>query len=610
MLRRVSHCGWQTTLSRSRRWERRGVICYHATSIASSPATATAAAQLYVRECEPIDMRAWYLIFLPLLLAACGGGSAHGINQSIGNAAGGAAASAAPAILAPATPTVAVSSLAGQCAQPRAASDIDPDTGQPYGDRPGSLGNEKAWIRAWASQTYLWYAELPLVDPAAYLLGTSVTYIDPANNARRSVTLSSNYQVLDAYFNSQRSLALSASGRPKDRFHFTSPTSVWQALARSGASVGFGFQVALLAAAPPRKVVVSLVGPSSNAEANGIVRGMEILSVNGVDVVSGSDVATLNEGIFSPQLGKTYSFQLRDAGGLVRSVSLVAGNVTVSAVTEAKTLPQPNERVGYIAFHDHLAIAENQLSQAVQRLKLANQGSGVDDLVLDLRYNGGGYLDIAAELAYMIAGADATNGKFFERLAFNDKNPFELSPTQSTTPFHAKSLGLSSLPGQDLPQLGLRRVYVITGNETCSASEAIINGLRGAGVEVLQIGATTCGKPYGFFPADNCGTTYFTIQFKGVNYLGYGDYVDGFVPGGSAAATNSLPGCAVADDFTRQLGDPAELRLAAALQLRASGSCPRAQATAQAAPAPAEEQAPGEPLTRPPLRDNRFYLRR
>ena len=55
---------------------------------------------------------------------------------------------------------------------------------------------------------------------------------------------------------------------------------------------------------------------------------------------------------------------------------------------------------------------------------------------------------------------------------------------------------------------------------------AVINGLRGVNVEVYVIGSTTCGKPYGFYPTDNCGTTYFSIQFRGVNALGFGDYTD------------------------------------------------------------------------------------
>ena len=81
-----------------------------------------------------------------------------------------------------------------------------------------------------------------------------------------------------------------------------------------------------------------------------------------------------------------------------------------------------------------------------------------------------------------------------------------------------------------MPTLNLATVYVLTGAGTCSASEAIINGLRGVGVQVIEVGSTTCGKPYGFYPQDNCGTTYFSIEYKGVNDMGFGDYTDGFSP--------------------------------------------------------------------------------
>jgi hypothetical protein len=110
-----------------------------------------------------------------------------------------------------------------------------------------------------------------------------------------------------------------------------------------------------------------------------------------------------------------------------------------------------------------------------------------------------------------------------------------------------------------------------------------MNSLRGAGVQVIQIGSTTCGKPYGFYPQDNCGTTYFSIEFKGVNNAGFGDYSDGFAPANSSAAlagalnTSAVfPGCSVGDDFGHALGNPAEARLAAALQYRSNGTCPSA----------------------------------
>jgi hypothetical protein len=147
------------------------------------------------------------------------------------------------------------------------------------------------------------------------------------------------------------------------------------------------------------------------------------------------------------------------------------------------------------------------------------------------------------------------------------------------TPFHTQSQGFSGAAGRQLPNLPLGRVYIITGPGTCSASESIINSLRGVDVEVYLIGSTTCGKPYGFYPTDNCGTTYFTIQFRGENDAGFGDYSDGFSPANTAGTVGvSVPGCSVADDFSRELGDPAEGRIAAALSFRASTNqvCPAA----------------------------------
>ena len=82
-------------------------------------------------------------------------------------------------------------------------------------------------------------------------------------------------------------------------------------------------------------------------------------------------------------------------------------------------------------------------------------------------------------------------------------------------------------------------------------------------------------QPYGFLPQDNCGTTYFAIQFKGVNNKGFGEYADGMAPT-----------CQVADDFNHQLGDPAERRLAAALSYRATGVCPAVTASLKSGVAP------------------------
>jgi carboxyl-terminal processing protease len=450
------------------------------------------------------------------------------------------------AVLAPACGDNAIypeSVYAQRCAQPRAG--IDPGTRQPYPDVAGTVMQEKLWIHSWINDLYLWYREVPSVDITAF--ATAIEYFDQEKTPLKT-----------------------ASGKPKDQFHFIYDTPTWEALSQSGTEASYGVQWALLAPSPPRSLVIAYIQPGSPAAAANLGRGAKVLSIDGVDVERGSDVDTLNEGLFPSNLDETHSFVVQDLGATTtRTVTLTSTSVEINPVLNVRTLPAPNDKIGYFLFTDHIATAEKALFDAFTQLRAA----GVTDLILDLRYNGGGYLDIAAELAYMIAGPATTSDKTFERLQFNDRypdtDPFSGQPLQPEG-FVNQSLGFVRerlTGGVPLPSLGLSRVFVLTSAATCSASESVMNSLAGVDVQVIQIGETTCGKPYGFVPQDNCGTTFFAIQFQGVNNKGFGDYADGFTPGGV------FKGCTVADDFTHALGDPAEARIAAALSYRAGSSC-------------------------------------
>ena len=503
-------------------------------------------------------------------LTACGGGG--------GGGGGGGTATVTPPTVSTGFPASA--SYAARCAGPRTG--IDPTTGRRYTDVQGTLNDEKTWERSWIDELYLWYREVPNPNPAAY-----ATAVD--------------------YFEVLKTTAVTASGKPKDQFHFVFPTADWIALSQSGVEAGYGASWAVIAATPPRKVWVAFTEPSSPAALATVDRGAQILAVDSVDLVNGSDIDKLNAGLYPTASGQTHTFSILDVGASApRTVMLVSANVSSTPVQHVTAIPTATGNVGYILFNDHFATAEAELISAISQLKAA----AVTDLVLDIRYNGGGYLDIASELAYMIAGSAATGGRTFEKLTFNDKYPTTDPVTGSPltpTPFHALSLGFSAPVGQPLPFLGLNRVFVLTGAGTCSASESIINSLRGIGVQVVQIGSTTCGKPYGFYPADNCGTTYFAIQFRGVNDQGFGDYADGFTPGGTGAA--NLPGCQVADDFTHGLGDPSESRLSAAMTYRTSQTCPAPTFTT-ARPQSARGIS-GAPVraSSSPFRDNRILTR-
>jgi len=474
--------------------------------------------------------------------------------------------------------------FAAQCQSPR--SGTDPVTGRPYPDVQGTTLDENNWLRSWTNELYLWYREVPDVDPA--------TYSATAN-----------------YFAILKTSATTSTGHPKDRFHFTYLTAQWEQLSQAGVDIGYGVTWDLQVPAPPRQVYAAYVWPGYAAAAANIMRGAKILNVDGVDMINASDSAslnTLNQGLFPSNAGESHTFTLQDQGSSTsRMVTLQAQTVTETPVPIVTTIPTPTGPVGYILFNRHIATAEAELYNAINQLHAAN----VTDLVLDLRYNGGGFLDIASELAYMIAGPGPTAGATFDQQTFNDKNPSTNPVTGqplTPTPFHNTSQGLSSSPplGTSLPTLALPRVFVLTGSGTCSASEAVMNGLNGVNVQVIQIGSITCGKPYGFYPQDNCGTTYFSIEFQGNNAKGFGNYPDGFSPQNSITPTSAvLPGCSVADDFAHALGDQAEGRLAAALGDRAGQACP-SPPTGIAPQLHAVEHAA---VHQPPWRENRIMRR-
>ena len=430
------------------------------------------------------------------------------------------------------------------CAAPRVGTDIE---GQAFVDRQGTLADEKSFLRSWIDEEYLWYREVP-------------TNLNP-----------DNYRTAIDYFNVLKTPLTTPSGKPKDEFHFTYATDEWQQLQSSGVSLGYGITWSRLASTAPRTWYASMVEPGSPAAIAGVRRGDRLVMVDGVDFTNANtsdSVNRINAGLFPESAGERHAFTLARSDGMEYSINVTAADVAATPVQNTSVIDTPTGKVGYLTFNSHNAVAERQLIDAFNYLRQQN----VSDLVLDLRYNGGGLLYLAGQLGYMIAGPAQSEGKAFERMIRNDKREV-LDPV----PFVSETLGFPSpnpVPvGQPLPWLGLKRITILSTAGTCSASEAVINGLRGIDVEVNIVGARTCGKPYGFVPKDNCGTTYFAIELQGANEKGFGDYADGF------PAT-----CTVPDDLTRPLGDRNEGMLAAALRLRDTGQCDTSTVRARVAP--------------------------
>ena len=433
------------------------------------------------------------------------------------------------------------------CGTPRTST-----TSETFPDMQGSFEDEGYWLRSWSNDTYLWYDEIQDRDPGLY---------------------ASSAAGVTEYFDLLKTEATTPSGNPKDRFHFTSDTAEYVARMQQGITFGYGAAYKLISSSAPRELVIVLVNENSPAADAGLQRGARIVTVDGVDLINGSDTDTLNAGLWPNQINEDHNFEVLDPGATERrKIAMTSAQIDSDAVPETRIIDTDSGKVGYLLFTDHILTAEQKLVDAVTQMRNAN----VTDLVLDLRYNQGGFLYLANQMSYMIAGY-GVSGQTFSSLQFNQKNPgvnpvtggavsadaFLTTTTENATPAGA------ALPTLELPQ---PRVFVLTTSSTCSASEAIINGLRGVDVEVIQFGSTTCGKPYGFYPQDNCGTTYFTTQFRSINADGFGDYPDGFSPANSTESTVgvTLPGCQTVDDYT-PLGEPTEPMLAAALAYRENG---------------------------------------
>ena len=518
------------------------------------------------------------------LLAGCGGGggggggTSGGSSSTGGGSSGGSGGSGSGYVPGQ---YLATSNYQNRCANPR--SGVDPITNVAYPDTQGTATDENNYLRSWTHQLYLWFDEVPDLDPSLY---TTVNY-----------------------FPLLKTSAVTSTGAPVDRFHFTYPTSTWEQLSQQGVVAGYGVTFDLIAATPPRNVTVAFVDPNAPGNAATLIRGDTVQSIDGVDINADdqTSINTLNAGLTPATVGEMHTFVVLDANSATpRSVVLTSATVTETPVPTFTALSSNGSLVGYILFNDHIATAESELINAFTMLK----SQGVTDLVLDIRYNGGGYLDIASEVAYMIAGSAQTSGKTFELQQFNSQYPSTNPVTGTTitpTLFHSTSQGFSGPSGQALPSLNLSRVFVLTGSETCSASESIINSLRGINVQVIAIGSTTCGKPYGFYPQDNCGTTYFSIEFRGVNAQGFGDYAAGFSPANTNNALGvSIPGCSVADDFDHALGDPNEAQLSEALAYRTGGACTVAPSGSMVQAGKHEVRAGAELVTRSALREIRI----
>jgi C-terminal processing protease CtpA/Prc len=469
------------------------------------------------------------------------------------------------------------------CEIPRTG--IDSFSGVPYLDEPGSSMHEKLWLRSWSDDTYLWYSEIDDINPASFTVAN--------------------------YFNQLKTNQKTVSGADKDNFHFTQSTQEYNELSQNGVNTGYGISWQFVSDTRPRKIVVAYVEPNSPASEQGIMRGFELQQVDNIDVVNTQNdiqISQINLALSPTDVGASHVFSFLTPDNNVRDIALVSIDVAIETVQNVAVFNISTDKIGYMQFNSYIQSGQSGLIDAFEQFSDEN----ISELVIDLRYNGGGLLAMASQLAYMVAGSAQTNNLIFETSRYNDKSPTFNPVTNDriqATPFYDREIDWDNFrfTNNTLPSVNLSRVFVLTTPSTCSASEAFINGLRGINIDVIQIGGSTCGKPYGFFPQDNCGTTYFTIQFQGENEKGFGEYSDGFKPSFSPVFDDEIKGCAVIDDFDDTLGDVSEALLAAALDFTQTGNCP-AQAASMSKVVSFTNRDGGKAISKPNVRLNSHLL--
>jgi carboxyl-terminal processing protease len=332
-----------------------------------------------------------------------------------------------------------------------------------------------------------------------------------------------------------RTYSPTLNGKNVDRWSFAIEQKVWDDLV-AGDNTDTGYDYQFLTETDTR---VSMVHSKSPAGILGIQRSWKMLKINGVDAIYA------NASKISTEFRKpTQALTFKKPDGTEVSLTLNAAAYKQDYILGQKILDANGKKVGYFVFDSFLGEQNGQATVTQLNTIFADfKQKGVTELVIDLRYNGGGYISVAEHLANLIAPSSAV-GKVLFSTVYNSS----YSKYNSSTYFKSvtNNLNLSKV------------TFIITGN-SASASELLINALRPL-TTVKLIGTNSYGKPVGYFPIPTEGIYVFPVSSKSINSVGFAEYYEGFAPDKK-----------VIDDLTKNFGDPEEACLKSAIDYYKTG---------------------------------------
>ncbi len=366
-----------------------------------------------------------------------------------------------------------------------------------------------------------------------------------------------NFSTVQAYIDA---LVAPARAQNKDRF-FTFITSIAEenAFFNSGATAGFGFR--LTSNVAEGRVTVAETFEGTPALAAGIDRGTEILAIGGSstdlltvkDILAADGPAGVSKALGPGDVGITRVLRVRDKDGTVRDVTLAKAKFEIDPVSDrygALIINDNGKKVGYINLRVFIGEpAERDLRAAFAQFK----AQGITEVIVDLRYNGGGLVSIANLLTNLLLG----NRSSSDVLSFTTFRP-EKASNNSTTFFMNQPESISAT-----------KIAFITTGSSASASELVANAvLPYLGANAALIGSNTFGKPVGQIAVDRpqCDDRLRILAFATQNANKQGDYFNGL-------ASKFSSTCRAPDDLSNQLGNSQETSIKTALDFLAGRAC-------------------------------------
>jgi len=320
---------------------------------------------------------------------------------------------------------------------------------------------------------------------------------------------------------------------------------------------------------------VKSVYATSPAAIAGLRRGYQITKVNGKTTLrtSQSDIDNLNDGIFGSN--PSISMTVVKPDGTSQDLVINRGSYNINPILYSNTYTVGAKKIGYIVFNSFTTNSVPLLDAAFAKFTT----DGITELIVDLRYNGGGSVATSEAFTNLIAPVSQNGKVMYTTYWTKTMQDKQATILQNQKFYQTGSDGIRRLfsffdydyqPTAQAGNLevfakrgslnGLTRVYFLVSGGTASASELLINNLKPV-MDVKLIGRKTYGKPVGFFSLRIDKKDLYIPQFQTKNQSGFGDYFDGMAVDKD-----------VADDLTKDFGDQSEKLLAQALNYSATGT--------------------------------------